>query len=73
MLKHVKDRKIFDSALLPSAEGVRAFYAEHGMPGERADFISGSYGNKISLLLDFQKGKSISLYREKTKDDLGER
>lgn len=73
MLKHVRDRMIFDSALLPSVEEVGAFYAEHGMPDERADFIAGSYQNKISLLLDFQKGKSISLYWEKTKDDLVER
>lgn len=65
MLKHVRDRTILDSALLPSDDEVRAFYAERGMPKERADFIAGSYKNKIDLLKEFQKGRSISLFREK--------
>ena len=65
MLKHVKDRFVIDSTLLPSADEVSAFYAEHGMPNERAEFIAGSYKNKISLLMDFQNGKSISIYQEK--------
>ena len=65
MLKHVNNRTVLDSTLLPSADEVIDFYAKHGMPDERAAFIAGSYKNKIDLLLDFQKGKSISLYKEK--------
>lgn len=68
MLKHVKDRTIFDSALLPDAEEVRGFYSEHGMPEERAEFIAGSYNNKINMLMDFQRGKSISLFRERGRE-----
>lgn len=65
MLKHVNNRFALDSTCLPSADEVKVFYAEYGIPEKRVESIAESYKNKINLLRDFQEGKSISLYREK--------
>lgn len=69
MLKHISDRSVLDAERLPSAAEVKDFYLSHGMPEERAGFIAGSYKNKLTLLHDYQKGISVSLYNEKAKDD----
>lgn len=65
MLKHVADRDAVDMSRLPSEKEVREFYRSYGIPDDRADFVAASYSNKLSLLHDFQKGISISLYHEK--------
>ena len=65
MLKHVLDRNSVDISGLPSDDEVRDFYSAFGIPGSRADFIAGSYSNKLALLRDFQKGTRISFYLEK--------
>ncbi len=65
MLKHVSDRGAVDMSRLPSAEEVDGFYRSYGIPEEKAGFIAGSYSNKLSMLGDFQKGITISLYNEK--------
>ena len=62
MLKHVKNKSILKADLLPSVNEVEEFYRSHGLPKDRAEFIAGSYGNKHTLLKDFQAGISISLY-----------
>lgn len=69
MLKHISDRSVLDAERLPSAAEVKDFYLSRGMPEERARFIAGSYKNKLTLLHDYQKGISVSLYNEKAKDD----
>ena len=30
---------------------MKAFYVTHGIPEERADFVAGSYENKLTLFL----------------------
>ena len=65
MLRHVKNRLIFRADALPSAQEVRDFYANGGIPEEKAVFIAGSYEKKVQLLTEFQAGKTISLYYEK--------
>lgn len=68
MLRHIKNPAAVNAELLPSTEEVESFYIEHGLPEERAGFVAGSYGNKLSLLSDFQRGIKISLYLEKQRD-----
>ncbi len=65
MLRHVKNKNVFDVGKLPGMEEVHKFYEEHGMPPERAEFIAASYRNKIEILRDFQAGQKISLHIEK--------
>lgn len=65
MLKHVTNRMVVNEDLLPGRRDVFEFYAENGLPEDKAGFISNSYVNKLKLLKEFQKGKTISLYREK--------
>lgn len=65
MLKHVTNRMVVNEDLLPGRRDVFEFYAENGVPEDKAGFISNSYANKLKLLKEFQRGKTISLYREK--------
>lgn len=65
MLKHITDRSILDFSSLPTRDEAAEFFECHGIPGSRAEFIADSYANKLSLLRDFQKGISISLFHEK--------
>lgn len=67
MLKHIGNRKILKTELLPTRAEVKDFYESYGVPEERAEFIAGSYDNKMSMLKEFQKGISISLYHEREK------
>ena len=48
-----------------SAKAVKAFYESHGIPESKAGFISSNYEKKVQMLKEFQKGKTISLYKEK--------
>ncbi len=63
MLRHVRKKNILREELLPSPSEVKDFYAENGIPESRAVFIAESYDNKLTLLREFQQGKSISLWR----------
>ena len=68
MLKHVSDKKAVDINCLPSSSEVCEFFASYGIPEDKAEFIAGSYRNKLDLLSDFQKGLTISLHSEKRKE-----
>ena len=65
MLRHVKNKSVLKEELLPSAKEVKAFYERHGIPESKASFISSNYEKKVQMLKEFQKGKTISLYKEK--------
>ncbi|MBQ9015456.1 MAG: HipA domain-containing protein [Firmicutes bacterium] len=65
MLSHVRDRDAVDADALPTDAEVKEFYESHGIPPAKAGFIAESYHNKRLLLRDFQRGRSISLFREK--------
>lgn len=64
MLHHIKDRQILIAELLPAPDEVKEIYMSYGIPEERADFISASYTNKLSLLRDYQSSITISAYHE---------
>lgn len=65
MLKHIKNKNIVNSDLLPDPSAVKDFYEKYGVPSDKAKFISINYGRKIELLKEFQKGKTISFFSEK--------
>lgn len=65
MLKHVKNKNVLKEDLLPSAKEVKMFYESNGIPENKAGFISSNYEKKVQMLKEFQKGKTISLYKEK--------
>ena len=67
MLKHVKNRTVLKEDLLPSLKEVLEFYADRGVPEDKSMFIAKNYEIKVRMLREFQKGKSISLYREQKK------
>ena len=60
-----KNKSVLKEELLPSAKEVKAFYERHGIPESKASFISSNYEKKVQMLKEFQKGKTISLYKEK--------
>lgn len=64
-LKKVKDRKIVRIDLLPTSSEVKELYTQAGIPEEKAEFISKNFETKTQLLSEFQKGKTISFYKEK--------
>ena len=65
LLGKVKDKNILKIDLIPSAEEVKELYTNAGIPEEKADVISKNYEIKARMLSEFQKGKTISLYKEK--------
>lgn len=65
LLGKVKDKNILKMDLIPSAEEVKELYINAGIPEEKADVISKNYEIKMQMLSEFQKGKTISLYKEK--------
>lgn len=65
MLKRVRNKNIVKVSLLPEPEEVKRLYAESGIPEWKADVISKNYGTKLQMLLEFQRGKTISLYAER--------
>lgn len=68
MLKNVKDPSVVKSDLLPAPDMVRDFYAQSGIPEQKAEFISQNYRTKVEMLQELQRGISISLYKEKQKE-----
>lgn len=73
ILRRVKKSGIVKADLLPSAKETKQFYISHGVPEQKAEMIARNYETKLSLFSDFQKGKTISLYREKQKKNTATR
>ncbi len=69
MLKHVSNKNLINTELLPSKQYVIDLYTKTGLPEEKATIISENYEKKKEMLLDFQKGRKISYYLEKKKYD----
>ena len=65
-----RDKSLVKIDLLPAPEEVTELYVSAGLPEERADFISRNYSLKLQLFQEFQKGKTISLYKEKQVEKL---
>ena len=65
MLKRVQNRKIVDLDALPSKDETIALYTSFGIKEERAAFIADAYQQKIEMVHTFQKGTSISMYRNR--------
>lgn len=64
-LKKVKNRKLVRIDLLPTSSEVKELYVQAGIPEEKAEFISKNFETKTQLLSEFQRGKTISFYKEK--------
>lgn len=65
LLGKVKNKNVVDLNSIPSADEVKELYANAGIPEEKADVISKNYDTKAKMLSEFQRGKTISLYKEK--------
>lgn len=65
LLGKVKNKNVVDLNSIPSAGEVKELYANAGIPEEKADIISKNYDTKAKMLSEFQRGKTISLYKEK--------
>lgn len=65
LLGKVKNKTAVDLNSIPSAGEVKELYANAGIPKEKADVISKNYDTKAKMLSEFQRGKTISLYKEK--------
>lgn len=65
LLAKVKNKTAVDLNSIPSAGEVKELYANAGIPEEKADVISKNYDTKAKMLSEFQRGKTISLYKEK--------
>ena len=65
LLGKVKNKNVVDLNSIPSAGEVKELYANAGIPEEKADVISKNYDTKAKMLSEFQRGKTISLYKEK--------
>lgn len=67
MLKHINNRNIVDVDSLPEFNDIVELYTSFGIPEQKALVISNAYLTKVSMVKEFQKGKTISLYNEKQK------
>lgn len=65
LLGKVKNKTAVDLNSIPSAGEVKELYANAGIQEEKADVISKNYDTKAKMLSEFQRGKTISLYKEK--------
>lgn len=65
LLGKVKNKTAVDLNSIPSAGEVKELYTNAGIPEEKADVISKNYDTKAKMLSEFQRGKTISLYKEK--------
>lgn len=65
LLGKVKNKTAVDLNSIPSAGEVKELYANAGIPEEKADVISKNYDTKAKMLSEFQREKTISLYKEK--------
>lgn len=69
ILKKVKNHNLVNADLLPTPSEVKVkeFYSNAGIPEEKSSVISKNYEIKLQLFSEFQKGKTISLYKERRK------
>lgn len=67
ILKKVKNRNLVNVDSLPTPSEVKEFYSNAGIPEKKSNVISKNYEIKLQLFLEFQKGKTISLYEERRK------
>ena len=65
LLGKVKNKTAVDINSIHSAGEVKELYANAGIPEEKANVISKNYDTKAKMLSEFQRGKTISLYKEK--------
>lgn len=65
MLKSVLYKSVIDMNALPSKKDVKEFYVLRGLPEDKADILSINYDLKATMLDEFIRGISISLYNEK--------
>ena len=65
LLGKVKNKTAVDLNSIPYAGEVKELYANAGIPEEKANVISKNYDTKAKMLSEFQRGKTISLYKEK--------
>lgn len=65
MLAKVKDRSLIKIDLLPTPTEAKEWYLDAGIPEKKAELISQNYGTKLQLFQEFQRGKTISFYKEK--------
>ena len=65
LLGKVKNKTAVDLNSIPSAGEVKELYANAGIPEEKANVISKNYDTKAKMLSESQRGKTISLYKEK--------
>ena len=65
LLGKVKNKTAVDLNSIPSAGEVKELYANAGIPEEKANVISKNYDTKAKMLSECQRGKTISLYKEK--------
>lgn len=65
MLAKVKNRNVVKFDLLPEPKDVQEFYEQAGIPPQKSEWIRKNYETKLNLFKEFQRGKTISLFREK--------
>lgn len=68
MLAKVQNRSLVKPDLLPSPQEVKEFFVAAGIPEQKAFVISRNYETKVGLFKEFQKGKTISLYKERQEE-----
>ena len=69
LLTNISNKNLLKLDLLPEPKEVFDYYVDNGISEARAKIISLNYSHKLDLLLEFQKGRKISLYNEKSNKD----
>lgn len=67
VLTRVHNKKIVKEDLLPDRKMILELYTVADIPEWKAEVIADNYMTKRKMLLEFQHGQTISLYREKQK------
>lgn len=64
MMARVQNTNIVNLDALPTEDEIRELYVSYGIPEEKVDFIVDAYQKKISMVREFQKGISVSMFNE---------
>lgn len=67
MLKKVVRKTIVNADKLPLPDEIVQLYSSYGIDEHRACCIASNYSQKVEMLEEFQRGRTISLYHEKQK------
>lgn len=67
MLKKVTYKDIVKINLLPQVDDIIHLYTDYGISEKRALIIAANYSLKTEMLEEFQRGRVISLFKEKSK------